>query len=380
MSAALALWILAAASAAPPPVDDPAIEVLRQEEARLRRELGRFDVEEAGILGTLERLSLERLLLEQELRRLTAERRRTTAAIAAAGARAEVLANRIEARKTSLAFALREAYKLGRLREVRILLTIRDPTELGSAARYLAEWSRADAARVQQFRADAAALAGERAQLAVHQEELARLGREAGQRETTLARNREEQEGALRRLEGERAAGRESLKEIEEASGRLQALLASLPAGERVPVDGALIDMRTLRGHLPWPVPGAVLVPFGDQRHPRFRTVTPHPGIDLEAPEGSEVRPVFGGRVVYSDWFRGYGNTVIVDHGDGVLSIYAHLRELSKAVGATVDPTTILGRSGSTGSLLGPRLYLEIREQGRPIDPLQWLHPRIAGP
>jgi murein DD-endopeptidase MepM/ murein hydrolase activator NlpD len=108
--------------------------------------------------------------------------------------------------------------------------------------------------------------------------------------------------------------------------------------------------------------------------------VTPHPGIDLEAPEGSEVRPVFGGQVVFSDWFRGYGNTVIVDHGDGLLSIYAHLRELSQTVGAKVDPATVLGRSGSTGSLLGPRLYLEIREHGRPIDPLQWLHPRSPVP
>jgi murein hydrolase activator len=380
LSAALALWILAAATAQPPAIEDPTIEVLRKEEARLRRELGRYDSQEAGILGTLERLSLERLLLEQELRRLAAERRGTSAAIAAAGARAEVLANRIEARKASLAFALREAYKLGRLREVRILLTIRDPTELGNAARYLAAWSRADAARVQEFRADAAALAVERTRLAAHQEALVRVGREANEREATLVRNRAEQESALRRLEGERAAGRESLKEIEEASGRLQALLASLPPGERVPVDGAMIDLRTLRGHLPWPVPGAVLVPFGDQRHPRFRTVTPHPGIDLEAPEGSEVRPVFGGRVVFSDWFRGYGNTVIVDHGDGVLSIYAHLREIAQAAGAKVDPATVLGRSGSTGSLLGPRLYLEIREQGRPIDPLLWLHPRTGGP
>jgi septal ring factor EnvC (AmiA/AmiB activator) len=380
VNAAFLLAIMAATGAPPMPLDDPAIEVLRQEEARLRRELRRFDTEEAGILGTLERLSLERLLLEQELRRLTVERRQTTAAIAAAGARAELLAARIEARKTSLAFALREAYKLGRLREVRILLTIRDPAELGSAARYLSEWSRADAERVEAFRADAKALATEREQLAARQQDLLRLGREASEREATLARNHEEQETALRRLEGERAAGLESLKEIEEASGRLQALLESLPPGERVTVDGGLIALRTLRGHLPWPVPGAVLVPFGDQRHPRFRTVTPHPGIDLEAPEGSEVRPVFGGQVVFSDWFRGYGNTVIVDHGDGLLSIYAHLRELSQTVGAKVDPATVLGRSGSTGSLLGPRLYLEIREHGRPIDPLQWLHPRSPVP
>jgi len=380
LTTALLVWVLAAAGGTAAPPDDPAIEVLRQEEARLRRELRRFETEEAGILGTLERLSLERLLLEQELRRLTAERRLTTAAIAAAGAHADELAARIEARKASLAIALREAYKLGRLREVRLLLTIRDPAELGHAARYLAEWSRADAARVQEFRSDAAALEAERTELAARHQDLARLGREATQREVTLDRNRDEQQVALRRLEGEREAGRESLKEIEEASGRLQALLASLPPGERVTVDGGLIDLRTLRGHLPWPVPGPVVVPFGDQRHPRFRTVTPHPGIDLEAPEGSEIRPVFGGRVVYADWFRGYGNTVIVDHGDGLLSIYAHLRELSQPVGAKVDPATVLGLSGSTGSLLGPRLYLEIREQGRPIDPLQWLHPRSPEP
>jgi septal ring factor EnvC (AmiA/AmiB activator) len=116
-------------------------------------------------------------------------------------------------------------------------------------------------------------------------------------------------------------------------------------------------------------------VPFGNVRHPRFQTEIPHPGIDLAAEPGDEVRVVFDGRVVFSSWFRGYGQLIVVDHADGYLSIYGHLGERLVEVGDEVYGGDVIARSGEGGTLDRPSLYFEIRRDGEPEDPLPWLRP-----
>ena len=355
---------------------DGSVEAIRQEVERLRGELARFDLQESGIVGGLERLSLERLILEEEIRGLGAEKARTEAGAEAARLRLGILEERLHQGRAYLAASLREAYKLGSLRHFRMLLEVEDPDAFARAWRYIAKWSRNDAERVEAFRRDVESLELERLRLQERLAELERIGRDGNARREDLERNRVEQMQALRRLERERTAGEEAVKELEEAAGRLQALVTALPPGQRPPVDGRLIDLEGLKGHLPWPASGRVSVPFGDIRHPRFRTLTPHPGVDLAVPEGTPVKSIFGGQVVYADWFRGYGITVIVDHGEGTYSVYAHLRSIAVQLGDHVDPAVTLGASGSTGSLRGPGLYLEIRHDGAPEDPMQWLRPQ----
>jgi septal ring factor EnvC (AmiA/AmiB activator) len=102
----------------------------------------------------------------------------------------------------------------------------------------------------------------------------------------------------------------------------------------------------------------------------------PHPGLDIEAREGEPFRSVFEGEVVYASWLRGYGLTAIVDHGSGVMSIYAHASVLVVEEGSRVVTGERLGLVGETGSLAGPFLYFELRRDGKPIDPVPWLRPR----
>jgi septal ring factor EnvC (AmiA/AmiB activator) len=110
--------------------------------------------------------------------------------------------------------------------------------------------------------------------------------------------------------------------------------------------------------------------------HPRFKTTVPHPGWDIEAPEGSPFRSVFDGRVAYAAPLHGYGLTVVVDHGQGVASVYAHAAALVVAAGENVARGQELGRVGDSGSLRGTYLYFELREGGKPSDPGRWLRPR----
>ena len=128
-------------------------------------------------------------------------------------------------------------------------------------------------------------------------------------------------------------------------------------------------------GRLPRPVDGPVEVPFGRVVNPRFKTVTVQNGVELKAAAGVEVRAVAPGRVVHAGWFRGFGNLVIVDHGEGFHTLVAHLASMTTAMGEEVQAGALLGTVGDTGSLKGPYLYFEIREKGRPVDPRAWLRP-----
>ncbi len=354
---------------------NPTLEAIGKEVERLRGELARFEEEESGILGSLERLSMERLLLEEEIRRVDLEMQRAEEAVQESRRRSGELEKRLAQGRRYLAASLRESYKLGRLRHYRVLLEARDAAAFARTYRYLSDWARADSARVESFLEDVSELQATQEVLQGRLVELERLRQEGEKRRGALERNRVVRIQALRRVKEERAAGTAAFVELEEAVDRLHALVTSLPGGKPVPIDGRMVDLHRFRGHLPWPVSGPVKVPFGDVRDRRFGTRVPHPGIKIEVEEGTPVHPVFGGWVVFADWFRGYGNTVMVDHGGGLLSVYAHLRTVTLAAGDQVNPASELGRSGSTGSLVGPVLYLEIREGGKAVDPRQWLAP-----
>jgi murein DD-endopeptidase MepM/ murein hydrolase activator NlpD len=162
------------------------------------------------------------------------------------------------------------------------------------------------------------------------------------------------------------------LSELEAAAKNLGRIVESF---EDAPAHVGL-DVRKFRGLLDWPAEGVVSAKFGTVVHPRFKTQVPHPGLDIEAPDGQPFRTIFDGRVAYASPLNGYGLTVVVDHGNGVVSIYAHAAVLLVEVGENVVRDQELGRVGDSGSLRGPYLYFEMREAGKPVDPSSWLRRR----
>src|SRR4030095_2779905 len=110
--------------------------------------------------------------------------------------------------------------------------------------------------------------------------------------------------------------------------------------------------------------------------HPLFGTRTFRNGVDIEAGEGAAVEAVMPGHIVYSGWFKGYGNIIIVDHGNELFTLYAHVSEIHVKEGDDVRQGQRIGAVGETGSLAGSRLYFEVRYRGKPQDPEQWLRPR----
>lgn len=356
-----AALLLALFAAGPARAEDPA-----EVEARLRASeaaLARIRAEERSIVAELE-------ALEGEIR---AAGKAAEEAEAAAAAAQEALGP-LEAEAAEAEAALRarlEALRPRLFSRYRLLrrgrgLAGEDPSEILRLSRSMDRILAADlealrAARRAQRRAEAA-----RGELSAAREEaLARA--EAARSHLERARAaRAVHRDTLRGVRGERRLQQRLEGELREAKERLDRELARLAKARR----GGTFAKRY--GALVRPVEGWVEVPFGKVVNAKFGTVTQHNGLDLRAPQGSEVRAVEAGRVAYAAWFGGYGNLVILDHGGGYHTLYGHLEAIEVARGAEVAAGQRLGAVGETGSLKGPFLYFELREDGEAVDPLPW--------
>ena len=127
------------------------------------------------------------------------------------------------------------------------------------------------------------------------------------------------------------------------------------------------------KGRLQPPVKGRIISNFGTKRKGDYNAFTFQSGIDIKAERGAPVKNVFNGEVIFAQWLKGYGNLMIINHGNNYYTLYAHVEELYKKKGERVDTGEIIGTAGDTGSIKGPCLHFEVRHHGKPVDPLKWL-------
>jgi murein DD-endopeptidase MepM/ murein hydrolase activator NlpD len=304
---------------------------------------------------------------DAEERREAEERRlaRARSEEVAAQARLESLQGELEPR-------LRARARLGRTSELRLLAA---STSLADLVKRRFLWERVverDLALLGEGQRALAAREKARAQRERAASRVGALARDAlAQREAAAAR-RDDHRTLLGAIRNARSLHERAAIEVAAQEVKLAEFVAALPPA----ADGALYTgFALLRGKLPHPVTGTVEVGFGRVVDPRFSTVTVQNGLDIRAPGGIQVRAVAPGRVAHAGWFKGYGNLVIVDHGDGYHTLVAHLGSMNTAMGEEVQTGTLLGTVGDTGSLKGPYVYFEIRERGRPVDPRAWLRP-----
>jgi septal ring factor EnvC (AmiA/AmiB activator) len=147
--------------------------------------------------------------------------------------------------------------------------------------------------------------------------------------------------------------------------------------GQEWVLPAAWVPLYERRGQLPWPIEGRVITGFGFEKNPNFNTVVMNKGVEISpGPGKSLVLAVHPGKVVYADYFQGYGNLLIVDHGMTYYTLYGHCAEFLAAVGDMVRAGQPLAVVGDTGSLKGECLYFELRYKTKALDPLQWLKRR----
>ncbi len=274
---------------------------------------------------------------------------------------AEVLGRQRE----RLSARLRGRTRLDAMAVTRILLDADEPTDLVRRRHYLRRILAADLELLRGVRQAHRLRTALLTQLRSVEAEIRGAEAELGARHASLRGEREVRAEVLATVRRERRLLDRLLSGRDRARRRLE---ESLP--EDAQGDGGFARQR---GRVAWPVRGRVIRGFGTHEDVELGTETFHKGLAIDAKPGASVRACFGGQVVYSGWYKGFGNLVIIDHGDGFHSLYAHLQAISKARGESVLEGAVVGEAGDTGSLGGPMLYFEIRKQGKPVDPLKWL-------
>lgn len=299
---------------------------------------------------------------EQELATLNAERLETEQLIAD--------------ERAALAAEVRMAYMNGRGEQLKLMLNQQDPAQLGRVLHYYGYFGRARAARIAQIedQLQHLALLAERidAQMAHLREIEAEHAREAN----NLNAARQRRARALKQLESKLENNNTRLQKMQSDARALERLVSELrrameeAAKAQPKPKGKAQPAPVGRGQWPWPVKGEVLARFGQQRAGgplRWQ------GMVIGAAPGTAVRAPANGRVLYSDWLPGLGLLMVLDHGNGLMSLYGHNEQLFRKVGDTVSAGEVLGDVGDTGVEGRTGIYLEIRTGKQPVDPLNWL-------
>jgi murein hydrolase activator len=334
----------------------------------LQRESEALASQERSILVDLRKLEVERELKSAELATVERDLRETRGKVAATIARAAALRDAAETERPGVEQRLVQLYKLGHAGYWRLLLDTDDLRAIGRAYRTASALNRLDRERVQQHQRTLEALTRERRTLETHLKDIGRLQERAVAARSAIDRTVASRTSLVVSIDERRDLNAQLAGELEAAQQRLQGTVAQL-GGRGGPV---MLPLRPFRGALPWPAAGVVIGRFGRATTSRFGTSIARNGIEISVAEGQPVRAVHEGTVAFSDQFTGYGNLVIVDHGDGAYSLYGYLSSLEAARGAHVDAQTRVGASGRNPSG-NPALYFELRIDGKPVDPVQWL-------
>jgi septal ring factor EnvC (AmiA/AmiB activator) len=269
-----------------------------------------------------------------------------------------------------IALELKAAWQIGREGQIKVLLNQENPDTVARTMGYYRYFFRARNTLLEQYRNTLLELQalGERidntlAQLDQHRRALtiqrSKLARAQANREKAVAKlsaSIKDKGSQLKQKEGNRKKLESLLSAIEKAVGKLE-----LPSNYQ--------PFNNARGKMPWPLGGKPSNSFGRSRNEgKMRWQ----GITIPAREGATVKAIHHGRVVYADWLRGSGLLLIIDHGDGYMSLYAHNQSLLKDVGEWVSADTPISTAGSTGGQDRAALYFEIRHNGKPTDPAKW--------
>jgi len=374
LSLALSLWIGPLCAGASDP--DPAqLELLRgrirQLQQELKAEIGQRDNMRTNLEQGEQVIAELHEDLRQTKKKLTGGARRLQAL------RNEVLAqkNNLVRQREQLTRLVRAKYMAGRIEPLKLLLTQRDPAKTGRAFTYYEYLARARSERLEGISTSLSQLVYSQSKLEKAQAELQQLSEKQARQYSRLETQRTQRRELLARLNSHITNTDVQVRRLQADADHLARLLQELNRRlADLPSRGT--GFSVLRGRLALPVTAPIQARFGEARRVAG---TYWRGLMFRAPAGTPVRAIYHGQVVYADWLRGFGLLLIVDHGQGYMSLYSHNQQLLKGVGARVAEGEEIALVGDSGGLAETGLYFELRHNGTPQDPLLWCNAGNGG-
>lgn len=351
------------------------LQEIQKKLSREKRKVKQTIKKEKSILSELEKINKLLRKKREELRYYDKRLSDTRNKIRLLEKEILLLNKKLQTRKNFLKGRLKSLYKYQHGDIASILVSARDYQELIKRIKYISYIADYDSRLIKTFSSEI-----EERNIKMSRMEDLRKGLKADKtniknKANEMRAERKNKDQLLASIKSERSSYEKMIKELEESSKNLYKMIKKLES-EKLPLSVTGKGFSSLKGRLPWPVNGKVLVHFGKQNNTQFNIPTFRKGIEIEAKAGYTALSVLGGRVVYADWFKGYGLLLIINHGEGFHSLYAHLAEIFHKTGDIIKVRQAVGKIGESGLLDVPSLYFEIRHKGKPRDPLKWLRYR----
>jgi septal ring factor EnvC (AmiA/AmiB activator) len=349
------------------------LDTLKRSISSLEKQLLDRGKERNSLQSALKKVELETSAINRDIRLQRSKINQLEKELVDLNKREKTLQKSIAEQNAAITEQITAAHKLGNQEPIKLLLNQEDPQQVARVFKYYNYFLQARAAKIQRYKKDIDSLTDviediERQKKALNR---TRAGLQADKNK--LVSQTKKRKKTLTSLQASLRSDKKKLGKLQQERGKLEELISAVKqAAAELELPSNYQSFVSRKGVLKWPIKGRVGHSFGSLRSGSLRWE----GWLISASAGDAVKTVHHGRVVFSNYLRGFGLLIIVDHGDGYMSLYAHNQELLKDTGDWVQSNEVISRAGNTGGLEKPALYFEIRKQGKPADPKTWLGKR----
>ena len=290
---------------------------------------------------------------------------------------------RLEGRESVFYKRVRDIYINGRLSYLDVVIGSKDFSDFANRLEVLKRIIDSDITLINEIKKERADIEAHKQKLEADRAKLVELEKAALAKQAEIEQKKAERNVVLQKAQNDRATAMQAIEELNASSAQVSAMLkerqaaraaaAAAAAAQSSSGQGASDNWVQGTGQLGWPVSGEITSPYGYRVHPIWGTTIYHSGIDIGVDEGTPVHAADGGVVVWSGWMGGYGYAVVIDHGNGLSTLYGHNSELAVDEGQSVAKGQVISYAGSTGNSTGPHVHFEVRVNGDPVDPMGYL-------
>jgi len=362
------------------------LESLRREIEQYRKQLSTTKSKEQSLLERLSHIEKEVNYSQRLVSQIERTQREREQRIQQLNARLDENSEHLKELQDRLANRMVHMYKKGTYNDLELLLASESLNQAMYRYKYLRVINAADEKLMHSVKTAMQSIEEDKARLRAEIRKQNQLLEEKKTEKNRLQRERRQRQQLLAKVQNDRESLQESIAEREAAAKELETLISQLEErkarmereaklAQRRALQGmdATTDPMKLKGKLPWPTHGKVVAKFGKYKHPKLKTITENTGIDISAKKGADVMAVLDGLVTTITWIRGYGTTIIIDHGSGLYTVYTHVINTKVSQNSYVNAGDVIAEVGDSGSLDGAKLHFEVWENRHIVNPEQWL-------
>ena len=362
---------------------DKQIETLKQETREIRRRIEtgktkvqRYTQKEIDTINRLNEIDFELHRSRKQLSALKSDITDLDQKIAASTRLSDDLKNQIQSNEHSMSERLVALYKLNRIGQIHVLASAGSMHELFQRKKALERILAYDDAVLNNLESNRLRLSRVITELTEQKRDKNTRVQTYNQQLRRITTDQSKRTKLLARIRNQKSLELAAIESLKESAKGLDRKLKSLTRQRKSATDSEKTSEKpiaTFKGLLKIPVKGKIALLFGPYKNTKFNVTNFRSGIGIAAEKGEPVRAVYGGKIVYANWFKGYGNMIIIDHGTSYHTVYAHVEEIFKTTGDTVKTGAVIATVGDTGSMTGAKLHFEIRHHGKPLNPMHWL-------